>query len=505
MLTITNNDIDKYGGLLSAISAIAVNYLKNNIKVSKDLSYVSKHLLRTIVHINPHLDEYYSELIFRTCLNIDMSNIEFVEEAIYSENDDLLAQELWPQAVVFGIGSTISPGSEPLMKFDEHIKGKGRFSDSCAELVTKYITNNNLKSLSNSVLTLLKEVNSIDAFGKAHPQNLGNIIKTLHNVRFMFSKGDTPKDDVRDKLTPSWKRSIIDAFLVSIVYALDENLDLINDPKEKKNFLLNTLKIYKSKSLHVNNPLFEKAYNFISSEYGDQAKVFSEAILRDADNNNILDNVGNTIPQLLLLSRVCYSSYSCWGEEIAEMLMMHIWESELQKQMNFLTIEKELESNFDNTQIVQKRTLIGEIGKRTLTKVMSNKIIKDRIRNKIITSNEKCPLEIIFISPSSGIFEPHKAATNYINDNNFRFGLVLVEDSYLGTKALFRTEGFPKDRWIKLVKVIMDYEPNCWYDATKDPSKPAYFIVNGTLAHQYVKRSGIDLESLTSLVERIWK
>lgn len=504
MLAITKDDVDKSGGVLGAISFRSVEYLKSKFTPTKNLHYVSTHILRNVVHTDPHLDEYFAELLFRSSLAIDSRELDFVEEAIYSSSNDLVAMELWPQAVVFGIGSTISPGAKPLIIFDEHTAGKGRFSLSCAELVAKYVANNDLNVYPTSIRSLITEVNSIDAYGKAHPQNLSKIIKTLHSVKFLFSKGQTSKDDVKDSLTDSWKRALLDGMLTAVIYAIDEGEDLNSNPDDKKKLLIKSLNTYKENSLHKNHPNFEKAYNFIASTYGQQSAVFSTAVLRDSSNKEILDSNGQTIPQILILGKVIAACIRCWGEPITNLIMMHIWESEFQKQLNFTVLESEIQSVFGRSFDVDKRTSVGVFSKRTLRKIKLNRMRRN-FNNQFETINDSwCNPVIIYISPTSGIFEPHKAALNYVNEHNSYCGFVLVEDSFTATKALFITEGIPKDKWISLKSMIAKIEKDSWYDPTTNPAKPAMFITNGTRAHQYVKKSGLDIDALESLIEKVF-
>jgi len=88
---------------------------------------------------------------------------------------------------------------------------------------------------------------------------------------------------------------------------------------------------------------------------------------------------------------------------------------------------------------------------------------------------------------------------NFVNRNNHELGIVLIEDGYLGTKTIFRGKAFPPRAWIGLVKHLQSVEPGCWYDPSQDQSKPAFFINNGNRAHQYVRRSAVDVEALSDM------
>ena len=504
MITINKIDTEESGGLLSAISMKSAQYIRGLIPRT-NLAGIERLLGRHIVHTDPHLDEYFAELIFRSCLPSQSFNIEYIEESLFSVNNDFGAQQLWPQAVIFGIGSTVSYGVTPLLLFDEHVLGKGKTSASCSEVVIDYLENTAQSSFPASIRTVLNEVNIIDEFGNAHPQHLGNVIKTLHNVYFLFSKGPTPKDDVRDFLSFAWKRSLIDCCIASIIYCLENSIDLIGDPPSKKEALQKSLNEYITNSLHKSHPHFERARQTIASNYGNQKGVFDEALLRGAGKKVLTDNSGNNIPQLLILSRICFACYACWGEKITNMIMMHFWETEFQKQINFLTLTEELDRAFRGRKNVNKRTSLGVIRRDILKTLEIEKEIIDKYTHQKKFIKYQAHLWVLNICPRGDVFNAHQAALNYINKNNHGCGLILIEDSSLGTKTLFRTKAIPNEKWSHLINMIKSIEPNCWYDPSTDPNRPAPFVNNGNKAHQYVQRSGLDLTALCDLAKKAFK
>ena len=498
------NYIKKSGGLLSAISMKAVEYLRTLVPVNQKLEGISKAIERHIVHTDPHLDEYLSELLMRAAIQRNSNEIEFKEETLFSDTDDFLAQELWVNGVVFGIGGTISPGVKPLLIFDEHVKGKGRISSSCCEMVAKYITNGDLNKIPNSIEKVINEVNCIDAYGKGDPQHLAKILKNVHEVRFLFAKGASPKDDIRDNLTEVWKRTLVDAILVSIIYCLENNIDLLHKPDEKKDSLMRSLKNYASISLHNNESTFSKSYQWISGVYGDQQKAFDRAFLKDPTDKFILDHQGNKIPQYLLLSRICFALYQCWDSGIATFIMNHLWETEVLKQINFYAVEDEISDLLTKNNTVNKNTKVGYIAKRTLKSIDIRKEIVDRVTRQKKVLNIKAPLWVIYAKPYADYFQAQKVITNILNEFNNGCGLIIIENTVIGTKLLSRGSSIFNNKWRTLTKQVMGFEPDKWYDPTLDPAKPTFFIINGNKAHQYILRSGLDLESLCSLSEKVF-
>lgn len=505
MIQINSTDIKNSGGLLSAISMKAVEYLRKLLPVNQKLQGISKAIERHIVHTDPHLDEYFSELLLRAAIERNSNEIEFKEETLFSDTDDFLAQELWVNGVVFGIGGTISPGVKPLLIFDEHVKGKGRISSSCCEMVAKYVTNGDLNKIPSSIEKVINEVNCIDAYGKGDTQHLSKILKNVHEVRFLFEKGATPKDDIRDNLTEVWKRTLVDAILVSIIYCFENNIDLLHNPDEKKDILMKSLKGYVNISLHKNEPAFSRTYQWISGVYGDQQKAFDRAFLKDPTDKYILDQHGNKTPQYLLLSRICFALHKCWDEGIATFVMNHLWETELLKQMNFYAVEDEIGDLLTKNNTVNKNTKVGFIAKRTLKAIDIRKEIVDKITRQKKVVNLKAPLWVIYAKPYADYFQAQKVLTNIINENNNGCGLILIENTVIGTKLLSRGSSIFNTNWRALSKQVMGFEPDKWYDPTLDPAKPTFFILNGNKSHQYILRSGLDLESLCSLSEKCFK
>jgi len=505
MMQITSTDIKNSGGLLSAISMKSVEYLRSLLPVNQKLVGISKTIERHIVHTDPHLDEYFSELLMRAAIQRNSNEIEFKEETIFSDTDDFLAQELWVNGIVFGIGGTIAPGVKPLLIFDEHVKGKGRISLSCCEMVAKYITNGDLSKIPSSIEKVINEVNCIDAYGKGDAQHLSKILKNVHEVRFLFEKGATPKEDVRDNLTEVWKRTLVDGILVAVIYCLQNSIDLLNNPDEKKDSLMRSLKAYISVSLHKDEKFFAESYQWISGVYGDQKKAFERAYLKDPTDKFIPDSNGNKVPQYLLLSRICFALHQCWDSGIATFIMNHLWETEIMKQINFSAVKAEISDLLVRNRSVDKSTKIGYISKRTLKSIDIRKETIDRQTRQKIIVNTKAPLWVIYAKPYADYFQTQKVITNIINENNDGCGLVIIENTVIGTKLLSRGSSIFNNNWRALTKQVMSFEPEKWYDPTLDPAKPTFFIINGNKSHQYILKSGLDLESLCSLSEKFFK
>ena len=474
MLKVTSQDIQSAGGFLSALTKQCENYVRSviqskgriNFRYTNELSYLE----RIIVHTDPHIDEYVAELLFRACLpqTTDTSRLQFQELSIASKDNDLNCKNLFPISAVLGIGSIASGGANPLFLFDEHInrEGKSRTAESCSQIVV----NSFIPKMPQSIYTVLREINTIDSFGGAHSQHIGNIIKDIHEIRFAFDC------NTKGYLDANWKRALIDSCITAIIYCLENNIDLFGKPEEKAEALKQSLMSYAQKSIHRNHEKFKIASDWISDTYFHQNKVFGsrKAVLRDRNDNEIKNKNGKSIPQLLILSRCCFACYNCWGKTITDIIFMHFWETIFQNEINFRIVEDEVKSYFDKK------------GERFNTPVGT-------FKRKILAND----LWVVSFSPNNPDFigATKDVLTNYIKENNKSNAILLLENPYYNTKALFKLKKTPEPVWQKVVKQILAKE-DCWYQAAP------YFILNGNRAHLYHARSRVDFDVLVKLIEK---
>ena len=504
MTTIANSDILASGGVLAALADKSCENFQRVLKsgCNKQSAKIVDALQRIIVHTEPHLDEYFAELLFRACLPRDKWQCEFIEQSVFSATNDHGCQHLWPSASVLGIGSAAAAGVTPLFLFDEHVSGQSKIAESCSQLVADKMLN----TVPASIARVLREVNTIDEFGGGHPQNLNNLIKTLHEVRFWFGR-DTADDAVlRDNLTPVWKRAIVDACLSAVVVCLEDGIDLISDASAKKASLEPSLENYIRHSAHASHPRFKDAVQRIRSVFGDQDRVFKDAFLRDR-KGIIKDANGEAIPQLLVLSRVCFACEYCWGAKLRDVITTHFWEQEFQKQLNFYAVEEAIES-LNAQKITRAVTPAGLFTKTVLPDIFAD-VRSGGPQSPLL--KKKQPVWVVSVTPAFGIFKPNQAISNFINKHNAGCGLILIRDTITGTSALFKCSAIPTAQWERLVskiiekegKVVPGLEPmGCWHVTYDSGGGVAPFILNGNRAHQYVPRSGLDATVLCELVNR---
>lgn len=498
MMKLTQTDINQSGGLLSAMLDKSNEYARGLlIPKAKGINGTTiQDLHRLIVHTSPHLDEYLAEFLFRAALPTNAQAFDFIEQSVFSKDNDLGCQHLWPDAAVFGIGGTVSGGAQALAIFDEHIPaqaGQSRTMPSCSAVVY----NRMVEKSTPAVQALLLEINVLDDEGGAHEQHLGNIIKTLHETRFHFGVDSKTSIPIRDYLPAEWKRAIINAAIAGLLYCLENGVAL-DDAGELKRSVTSAMNQYFAATPHRSHPCFADAIQRLRSTYGDQAKVLANALLK-TNGVPIQDSNGKPVTQLGLLATVCLAAEKCWGEKARDIIMSHLLEPLLQGQLNFQPVRDAIDELFSR----KLNSLVSPLG--TFQSAIIPNVNCGRGRG--------APLWIISITPSIDVIQANKGAQNFINSENSigkdlqgrkqGFGLVLVHDPARGSSYLAKCPGVNDAQWKRLVDMILESEPDCWYVVT-NKSGIAPFILNGNRAHQYVPRSGLEIKSLAYLAEKVF-
>jgi hypothetical protein len=208
------------------------------------------------------------------------------------------------------------------------------------------------------------------------------------------------------------------------------------------------------------------------------------------------DSSGQDIPQLLIASRVIFACRQCWGDNIATLIALHIFETEYQSQLNFKAVFQEIESMFQN-RYVEVNTPIGLLEQISLPPIFIQGVRKQR--GMKIPFEGRYPLVLIGISPDPGVIKPNRAARSFLNKTNNGLGIVLVNDTALGTKAIFKCDNTPYPKWAKLCSALQDLEPDSW--SWQQSAGQGYdYILNGTKAHRYMEPSSLTLRTLAKLL-----
>lgn len=458
----------------------------------RDSSNETLSLDRTIVHADPHLDEYVADLIFRASLPQKYWTCEFVEQAIFSTRGDTTSRLLWPSAAVFGIGSDAVGGVQPLFLFDEHVAGDTKIASSCCAIVADRM----LRSKPEVLLPILREVDVIDEYGGAHPQHLHNLLKTLHNVRFVLGTAKDGSGTISDFLSAQWKQIVVHASVATVAWCLRENNRRIYEPDAAKNALSGSLDNYVRHSPHVNATDFEKTIQRIRSVFGDQAKVAADAVLRKG-RDVVRDDDGQPVGQLLTLGRICVAAEVCWGENARDVIATHFWESEVQKQLNFLEVQRTVERIHSS----KSGRTVSNAGTVTLDVLDP---VDVEVQNQRSSKREKRrqPVWVITMAARPHVFQPNQALMYHLNQRNAGCGVVLIRNTTIGTCALFAGSSIADVRWERLVNLLSSVEEECWHVVRNPNGGIAPFVLNGNRAHQYVPRSNLDRASLVEVVRK---
>lgn len=513
MINISHAEIISAGGLLAALSLKSAEYAssllkENDVKLPNNLD----KLQRLILHANPHLDEYFAVLLFRACLPQRLRSLPVSEEVLYSHYNDALAQQLWPTSALFGLGATRSGGARPLIVFDEHRPtGVRRKYSSCSEMVVKVTLRNATRSFDEALWKVFGEVDHIDANGGAHAFQLSNLIKDWHDVEFVFSRGASSRDDIKDSLGVFWKQAIIDAVITALVYEIKEG-NIAKNPDILKKALNDSIDHYKQHTLLRTEPLFPSVIEEIRkacTEIKNAHFKRKSAEGASKDKDLVLDKTGKPIPQRMTIDRIARACFDCWGPQLGQVIMAHFWEARVLVQLSFKKIQNEL-NNLVEREIrnLNMRSSVGRISFRQLNQC--KEIIKIFDRNTHQQKQETKNVWLISLIPNGDMVAVNRPLSNFINFRNRGMGLFLLENSRWGTRALYRGNEFPYVRWKRIVDKLQEKEgdadnpdvPGCWHKTVDERGIYEGFLLNGNRAHQYVPRSGLEIDALATIVEQ---
>lgn len=516
--------IEEKSGILNALTYASAQYLYKVIehygkdKIKQFPRDKSRYLKRTIIHKNAHLDEYFAELIFRAILPPHLKDIEVFEHVLMSQEDDSFAKISWPYGAVFGIHANEIGGAQALAIYDEHNVDGTRIKPSCSQLVADEYLGDNIPK---SIQTVLTEVNYSDSHSGAHQYNIKNIFSSMHDIFFVIGKNEINNEYVTKYLTENWKRAIVSACMASVIYTYENNLvpDILNDniKEQIERATKNSLDYFLQKTnLSTYSPvIFDKVKrkflhhfrvwdsNARSSEKN-SAKWHSTldgAIWRD-------ENTGNEIcKQILVLQHICYALSKCWGTNIANFIMMHIWQIQFQNQISFLEIRDEV---LNASEVLGKsKTQFGSIEKIILNdlKFKPEQKGKDKRKRDINYNNPLWVYDAVVTSPKyPNVATVLKSIINsdYESKGNNGFGLIILHDKIINSKIINNGQTIPSEIWQQVSNKIMEKEGECWFQLKNAEGGYADFIINRNKAHQeQLPSSSIDLKFIIDSLRRI--
>jgi hypothetical protein len=515
--------IEERSGILNALTTASAQYIyrvleyhvgRENIKRFPS----SNRLQRTIIHKNAHLDEYFAELIFRAILPPHLKDIEVSEHVLMSKEDDSYAKISWPNGVVFGIHADEAGGAKALAFYDEHHADGTRTKPSCSQLVAEQYIGSKIPK---SIQKVLDEVNISDSHGGANQYNVKNLFSAMHDILFVVGKNEVNGEYITKYLTENWKRAIVDSCMTAMIYAYENNLipdELKDDQKERIErvtrksldyFLQNT-------DLSKYSPeYFEKVSSTIKYHF----TIWDEyARSREKNRNKWHQSLNGAIwknedtgeeigKQILMLQPVCFALHKCWGDNIANFIMMHIWQILFHQQNSFQEIKNEI-LQITNS-IGKGETKFGYIEKAIIEDVkfhaeQSKKDLRKRTLNldsplwvySAIVADPKYPNVATVIK--------HIINNSYEEEGNNGFGLLILHDKTINSKIINNGQTIPGRVWQQLSDKVANIEPDCWFQLKNTEGKYADFILNRNKAHQEVLPSElIDNDFIINGVKQI--
>jgi len=481
--------IEEKGGILNALTYASAQYIYKVLekygreKIKRFDEFKTKKLRRTIIHKNAHLDEYFAELLFRAILPPHLKDIEVSEHVLMSKEDDTFAKISWPNGVVFGIHAEETGGAKALAFFDEHLSDGTRIKPSCSQLVAEEFLGNNIP---RSLQKVLDEVNYSDSHAGAHQYNIKNLFFAMHDILFVIGRNEIDNAPVTKYLTENWKRAIVGASLTAMVYVYEN--DLLNERlNDQVKFSIEKI-TKKSIDYFIEKTLL-----------ANQSEVFdgvSKKLLFNFRNGNhdTIDRAvwknenGQTIGQQILISHfICYALHKCWGDNIANFIMMHIWQILFQQQVSYQEVKEEIIAITE----AQKKgnTKFGYIEKTLLANLSFNPEQNEKDKRKRTLKSDS-PLWIYEVSVTNPNF-PNVATVlkSIINDDytqkgNNGFGLFILHDKTINSKIINNGQTIPANIWKKISDKIIETEGDCWFQLKSAEGNYADFILNRTKAHQ---------------------
>lgn len=480
MIKITRKEIKRHGGYLNAINHACFDYLHNLMGRSKCFRPIKEldKLDRVILHIDPHIDEYFAALLFVSSLPPKFRNIQYMETPVVSETFDVHLRKYFPNAAVFGIGSEIAGGAKPLFSFDEHVRNKRREIPSCSEVVSRFRFNNRIP---RSILKVLKEINEIDASGGAHDQNIGNIIKSGHTIRLVLENQMSELDSRSDWISPFWKWTIMNVSITSIIYCLEENVTLNNDKILQENVKVSLGYFESYCKFHFHHE-YQVVIDRIRQTYLAQKNVLKTAVLPKSKN----------ISQELLLGKVTLAVKSCFGASVTQIVMMHYWEIIYHANRSYFGIYDQLKNPFEKKGQIFSNNQFGYFEKREIKQFSFIPFFR-----KNAPAHNTLKPWILLVEPLPSVSGSNRPLTTILRKLNHGFGFIYLWAPSQGV-VLFKGSGIPSDIWRKLKQKMKQKEPSLWHDEGYE-----HFILNGNKTHQYVQRTTITIDDLEKMVSSI--
>ena len=479
--------VSESGGMLLAVSRKAANIIRKDLRplVIRDPAAEYKQQWQYILmHKYPHLDEYLSSLMLRSCIPDDMHGLIQDEIALLSASDDADAKKRWPHAVLLGIGNTANGGAQPMLLLDEHESpGKEKKHSSLVMLTKRYLLGG--RQAPPAFYKMIRETNFIDQYGDIYPKDISAYAKHLQTVPLLSANGQY--------MFPEWKCAVMDGCLTAFYIGLQAPKPWYMDRRVWESTLRLSFEDFAYRTPLRSEPRFSSVYNKILKYLTDR---FARAMDRGETKYTIPAENGKASVETELHMLVSYLPALCfrlWGAGLGQMLLYPLWECRVYREMMTERCYSEL------CKIIPAGAVSVEPTETNIGRISVN--------NCLISDDPEHPIRIIDFAPINGNNSP-ASLNQFIKNNAGGYGFAIFRNRLTGTIALTKGDKIDREMWERICNRLIEEEgqtedpdnPGAWH-VTRNPNGYAPFLLNGNATHRYVPRSHITAASLARIVD----
>lgn len=431
------------------------NLLRSHLGL-KDRELVPGPIPRFVTRINPSLDNYFADLLLRSCY-VPVDYMPAYEEHVIRGSQDELPSVLNPRlvgSVLIGIGYRNHGNPDFKRVYDEHDKDGQRWVPSASQVVFE----EHLKAAVDRTTvrammeTVLDEVNDIDSQGESGGDHLSKVVKNLNMARFR------QPGFVAEPLEPQWKRAILGAVLSAtcvtapvlqrashvgggelVEEAVQENLLAIADLRKEWDAY-----IQKSDKMRSEGYL---------DDIGQGAKEYVRKRILDEKIPTIGDHLS-----YFTLRRAALVLKRVWHEKVVSFVLSFLFEAQLQAQQSF----------------------------------------EEMSRKKVPVRTLPRSFEFYYYEKEPRDMAPQRALTARLNKEKKR-GVVVLHDPIRQITSVFRNNYIPYDVWKRFLSLLVEKEgTSVWYIPTED-GKYGQWALNGTESFRDVPMTALTAEDFFQL------
>ncbi len=398
------------------------NGLRSYLGLKEDET-IAGPIPKFVTRKNPSLDNYFAELLLRTCYE-PVDYLPGYEEHVIRGSQEELPSALNPRlvdSVLIGIGGK---SNNPDFKkvYDEHDLHGTRIAKSATrvvfnEHVERYKDHPNIISLE----PIFGEIDLIDSSGHASYDHIFSFTKSLNIAQFR------QPGFVAETLEPQWKRAIIGALLMSVCVSVRAFEDY--DNQKAIDELNKEWELYQLKSKRmIEGGFLDPVADEVVSYVKNAITKSGEAELHGGSKS------------YFALRKILFALQKVWHPQIISFLIGFIFEAMLQAQQSFEELKKR------------------SVPIRNLNNRYSFVYYQKEARDKL----------------------PHRGLLFRMNNERKR-ALLVFNDPVRQITSVFRNNYLHPSVWEKFVKLLIEKEgDDVWYIPTQESGAIASFILNGT-------------------------